>query len=83
MKEFLKITNPADVLDSQHLLQLNKIFLYTKMITTNQMYGHARPAIHAETDGSLKSSVSTPITSCELKNGGHVTITHQMLASII
>ena len=27
MKEFWKITNTADVLDSQHFLQLNKIFL--------------------------------------------------------
>ena len=27
MKEFSKITNPADVLDTQHFLQLNKIFL--------------------------------------------------------
>ena len=27
MKEFSKITNPADVLDGQHFLQLNKIFL--------------------------------------------------------
>ena len=25
------------------------------------MYAHARPAIHAETDGSLESSVSAPI----------------------
>ena len=27
MKEFSKIKNPADVLDSQHFLQLKKIFL--------------------------------------------------------
>ena len=27
------------------------------------MYAHARPAIHAETDGSLEPSVSTPIKS--------------------
>ena len=25
------------------------------------MYAHARPAIHAETDGSLEPSVSAPI----------------------
>ena len=27
MKKFAKITNPADVLDTQHFLQLKKVFL--------------------------------------------------------
>ena len=31
------------------------------MITSKQTYAHARPAIHAETDGFLESSVSAPI----------------------
>ena len=49
MKEFSKITNPADVLDSQQFLQLNKIFLiHQNDNSQTNVCGDAQPAINAE-----------------------------------
>ena len=35
------------------------------MITTKRKYSHAQPAVHAETDGYPKPSVSVPIINTE------------------
>ena len=60
MKEFSKITNPADVLDSQHFLQVNKIFLIHQ--NDDNQTNVCECAASAETDGFREPSVSAPIS---------------------
>ena len=60
MKKFLKITDSADSQTvSIFIGEENFSGILQKQL--QQMYAHARLAIHAETDGSLEPSVSAPI----------------------
>ena len=60
MKEFSKITDYADSL-TVSIFMAEENFSSMLQQQLEQMYAHARPAIHAETDGFLEPSVSAPI----------------------